>query len=313
MKLARVTFLGVRGLADATYDFRSTVTGEPHPLIAVTGPSASGKTRFLEAIIAAKEGFAPYAAMVAPGPWLRGPGESAKIVLVWKLSEEERGFAGSDEAFVTTETLFLEDAVRADVDEGVQVVLERYEHDPRYGKLEYFPANRQTLPYGTAHGLEAFEQRMYRSQKDERKYSFIPRFLMKIRNDADLAKRFATLLTYLSPTVRYAPSPSYEGWQCFDTGGAASGSDVRGSVNELSKSETEAVVFAATAIMTELHHSLVFVDRPDLHVDPAQAPAFVRGIAALGNDNQVFIATRSAEILGSLEPVQIIQLGQATG
>lgn len=311
MKLARVTFLGVRGLADATYDFVNSKTGEPHPLLVITGPSASGKTRFLEALIAAKEVVAPYAMMVAPGPWLKAPDESAKIVLTWVMSDEERSFAGNDEVYPTTEALFIEDSIRSDIDEGVQTVLQRYEHDPRFGKLEYFPANRQVLPYGAPASLEAFYQRTQRADKDERKYSFIPRFLTKLRTNSELATKFATFLTYLSPSVRYAPTDEFEPWQCFDSGGAGAGSRMRYPVTELSKSESEAIIFAATAMAIEMQHSLVLVDRPDLHVDPAQAVAFVRGLGALGADNQIFIATQSREILASVDPTQIIHLGSS--
>ena len=69
MKLARVSFLGVRGLADATYDLVGP-SGVPHDLVVVTGPTASGKTRFLEAVVAAKEAIAPYGLLQAGAPWV---------------------------------------------------------------------------------------------------------------------------------------------------------------------------------------------------------------------------------------------------
>ena len=66
MKIARLSTLGVHGLEDATYELTHRDTGVPHSIVVVTGPAASGKTRLLEAIVAGKEGAAPYATMTAP-------------------------------------------------------------------------------------------------------------------------------------------------------------------------------------------------------------------------------------------------------
>ncbi|MBK8941587.1 MAG: hypothetical protein IPM79_29285 [Polyangiaceae bacterium] len=59
MKLSRATFLGIRGLPDVTFDLTSPDTGRPHPVVVLTGPPESGKTRALEAILAAKDVLAP--------------------------------------------------------------------------------------------------------------------------------------------------------------------------------------------------------------------------------------------------------------
>ena len=59
------------------------------------------------------------------------------------------------------------------------------------------------------------------------------------------------------------------------------------TAGQLSQSEADAVVFAATATNIGLDHSLVFVDRPDLHVDDP-AP-FLEALASLGQDNQLWL------------------------
>ena len=304
MKIARVTFLGLRGLADATYDLRNPGTGEPHSLVVVTGPAASGKTRWLEAIALGKEIAAPYGAMASGQGWVRGEEGAAKIVLEWSLDAGERAFAGCDDPLVASEALFLEEATRSEVDEGLQTLLERYEHDHEKGKLEYFPANRQIPRYGAGHGLEAIEQRLYRATNDDRKYSFIPRFAQGLRRDRERSSYFSTLLGYLSQSVRYLGETGGDDLAVFaSSGGMAS------EAHLLSSSESDAIIFAATATLTGLSHSVVLVDRPDLHQHPEVSARFVEALCSLGRDNQVFVATASPEILASVDPSQIVRLG----
>jgi hypothetical protein len=305
MKLARVTFLGIRGLRDATYDLTNAGTGRPHDLVLVTGGSGSGKTRFLEAIVLAKEIAAPYGVLPSPEGWLEGDGEAAKIVLTWWLDEEERAASGSAEALVTTESLLFEDSIRADIDDGVQAVLERYEQDATRGKLEYFPWDRRLVGYGNSVGLDEMEQRLLRASNDPRKYSFLPRFFVALRRETAMAEYFGTLLSYLSHTVRYAPpGPDHEAWECLSSRG---GPPV--AAYQLSSFEADAVVFAATATLTRLSHSLVLVDRPDLHAEPARVQPFVAALgSSLGVDNQVIVTSQSRELLAALDPAQIIRL-----
>ena len=49
MKLAGLSLSDVRGFADKRFEFASDAAAKPHDLVLVTGPAASGKTRFLEA------------------------------------------------------------------------------------------------------------------------------------------------------------------------------------------------------------------------------------------------------------------------
>lgn len=309
MKLGRATFLGVRGVADATHEFIHPTTGLPHPVVVFTGPPASGKTRVLEAILAGKEGVAPYATMVAPEPWQRKADEPAKIVLLWWLNDAERRFAGVEDTWVTTEVILGSDGLRVDADEGLLTILERYEHRADQGKLEYFPSNRQLLPYGASHGLSSVEQRLYRTTKDERKYSFVSRFLGTLRQDRPKAEAFAKTLSYLSPTLQFDPTGGREAWHVLRSATPSAGAATV-DATELSASEMDAVIFAATANLLHLSNSVVLVDRPELHAHPSNAAAFVSGLGALGEDNQLFLSTTSAEILAAVDPSSVIQLGR---
>src|ERR1700679_1982841 len=105
MKIQRATFLGVRGVADATVDLTDPRTGAPHGIVMVTGASASGKTRLLEALIAAKEAIAPLALPPPSAPWI-GAGSAAKIVLTFHLDEAEREYAGTASPIQEGEVIF---------------------------------------------------------------------------------------------------------------------------------------------------------------------------------------------------------------
>lgn len=304
MKLARVTFMGVRGLADATYDFLRA-DGVPHDSILVTGPRASGKTRFLEAILFAKDIVGSYGAPVDPAPFLRGPEEAVKIVLTFALNDEERQESGEPGPLVTVEALARADGTNVEADEGVQVLLERYEHEAGIGKFEYFPWNRQLLPYGGAAGLEAIEQRLYRTGNDLRKFSFVPRLLATLAQDPARADYFATLLAYLSPTARYVKQPqsAAQPWACISSRGGPAVVPT-----QLSTSEADAVLIASSATLLQLSSSIVLVDRPDLHLEPGAAKAFVAALGALGRDNQLILATQAPELLATVDPRQIVTL-----
>ena len=190
MKLLRATFLGVRGLPDLTCDFSQGQSGLPRDWIVITGPSSSGKTRLLEALITAKEVIAPYGPPVAAEPWIRPGAHAAKIELSFVLDQEEMRRAGGSASIASAEAIFGPTSCRYQVDDGVMAVLERYEHDPRFGKVDYFPANRQIPPPGPSHGLTAFEQRLYRTTREPRKYAFIPRLLLELGRDAAARARF---------------------------------------------------------------------------------------------------------------------------
>lgn len=304
MKIQSVTFIGVRGVRDATFDLAAR-EGGAHELVVVTGPSASGKTRVVEAIIAAVEAIAPHAPQAPPGAWIADDVEAAKIKLAFHLGDEERVYAASSGPIQEAEVTFTGERTRAHAGGGLIAVLERYTHDPRKGKLEYFPSNRRIATNPPFHGLGVMEQQTLRSGKDPRKYAFILRFLRDLPDDTHRAQRFASLLEALSPTVRYVHGRASEGVpRCLSSHGRAPVSP-----GELSDGEADAVIFAATATAIGLGRSLVFVDRPELFADAERIPHTVHALQGLGEDNQLFLATSSAAVIASCSGAPVIALG----
>jgi predicted ATPase len=285
MKIQRAKFIGVRGVPDLTLDLTDTRTGEAHAVVVVSGPSGSGKTRMVEALIAAKEAIRPYGPMAAGAPWI-GTGSAAKVRVTFYLDEAERDFAGTTSNSLEGEVIFLPDRANAEADDGLRALLGRYAHNPAYGKVDYFPADRRIPMFPPFPGLGSAEQRVMRLGKDTRKYGFILPFLRTLGQENAQRERFAASLAALSSSCRYIADPSGEVIpRCFSSHG---GEPV--TVAQLSHGESDAVIFAATATVIGLDHSLIFVDRPDLHA--ADLEQLVAGLASLGKDNQLFLTGR---------------------
>lgn len=317
MKIHSLTFIGVRGLRDASLDFTNRETGKPHEVVVITGPGASGKTRALEAIVAAKEAIAPYGPMVPGAPWIAEGSTATKVKLKFHLDDEEMTFAGASSPVAEAEVSFLPNRARGEADDGLVAVLQRYAHDPGKGKLEYFPASRRVPALPPFGGLGAAEQRLLRATKDARKYSFVTRLLRELEADADRGRRFAALLEGLSPSCRFAPGGASEGLpRCLSSnaGPITMGEAPRPPAQplltpaELSDSEADALLFAATAVGIGLGRSLVLIDRPEQYVDPAFVPRFLGGLRALGEDNQLILASSSPELIAAAAPAAVVTL-----
>lgn len=282
MKIQRATFMGVSGVPDLSVDLTEATTGAPRSLVVVSGPGASGKTRMIEALMAAKEAIRAYGPMTPGAPWIRSGG-AAKIRIAFHIGEEERAFAGTDARTLEAEVVFRPDRTHAEADDGLRAVLGRYSHNGAHGKLDYVPAERRIPTFPPFAGLGTGEQRIVRLAKDPRKYGFVLPFLRSLDHDAPRRERFAQSLAALSPTCRYEPDPTGDAMvRCFQSRG---GSAVTAA--QLSHAEADAVLLAATAALVGLDHSIVFIDRPDLHVEALEP--LLLGLEALGEDNQLWL------------------------
>lgn len=303
MKIQRATFIGVKGVPDLTLDLTDAGTAAPHTLVVVSGPSGSGKTRLIESLIAAKEVIRPYGAMAPGAPWIRA-GNAAKVRITFHLGEEEVEFAAASSNTLDAEVIFYPDRCTAEADDGLRAVLGRYAHNSAYGKVDYFPSERRVPTFPPFPGLGAGEQRVGRLAKDQRKYGFVLPFLRTLAHDTPRRERFAASLASLSPTCRYVPDESGEAIpKCFSSRG---GDPV--TVAQLSTGECDAVLFAATAANIGLDHSLVFIDRPDLHADDVDA--HIEALAALGQDNQLFV-TGGSRLAAASRRAHVVSLKNA--
>jgi hypothetical protein len=307
MKILRATFLSIRGVPDMTINLGDTSTGSAHDVVAVTGPAGCGKTRLLEALVAAKEVVGACGSPVQADKWIREGSSAAKIELTLGFDETERGAAGLGAHVMTAEALFGARGCRREADDGVIALLERYEHEERSGKLEYFPDTRCLPPPGPPHGTAAIEQRAWRASRDERKYGFIPRFLTELPHDAKAAARFAAALTSLDPGLSYVGQTGGDPLRCFASRGRAPS-----KLRELSTTESHAVLIAATAALVRFERSIVMIDRPESSSDERSIVALVNAIRGLAQDMQLLVATSSPALVASLDPRAVIDFGESS-
>jgi hypothetical protein len=212
MKIVRITTDGFRGLPDRAFELASPGTGEPLPMVFITGPASSGKTRLLDVIAASKEDIAPYG-MRPSGDFVR-PGEAAaKIRMTWLLSDDERARGGAEQALITSESIFGPGIPPSMAhDPSLQSVLREYDHDPAIGKMEYFHALR-SLAFGSAgpSALERSAARRVRLEKDPRKYACLRQYLIELGlglrgrpSEGASIERFAELFSSLCRTKTFA-------------------------------------------------------------------------------------------------------------
>jgi predicted ATPase len=321
MKIRRLQTHDVAALRDATHDLAHPQTGEALDVVVVTGPPASGKTTLLETIIAAKESAAPYGGSSPPVRVARGT-TSAKIEAEWMLSPAEARRIGETRRSIKSEVLAgaltLPTLPR---DAGLGVILGGYAHDPEIGKVEYFHAGRALLPGGTTLGSFAgseSNERRNRFSKATDKYRALRQVLLehavaerlddRSRDAATprFTERFAAAFASLCSTRTFA------GVDRTADGFRVRFADALGDivdVDDLSDSERQAVIFAATFIHLELHHSIVLVDSPELFLPPSAVVGFATALTAMGRDNQLIFATSSPELVAAVEPYQVVRLG----
>jgi hypothetical protein len=310
MKVSRLTVRGVASVPDLECDLLSTSTGRPHDLVIVSGPPASGKTRLCELLLAVFETIGPYQGIVRASDWYADPARGARVELgLWLDGEPEGDEGGPAKAALQSSAVvhFGDHGVASEVDRAVSKRLSQYDHDRAHGKREYFPEGRQRAWGARSDGLGAPEQALLRSSKDPQKYCFVPRFLASLRNDAARARAFTAGLEILSPTARYSPASRTDSpTACFMVRGTRVG------YSDLSSSEADAALIAATAAMIGLSHSIVFLDRPELYVPADRLVQWVHSLAGLGDGNQWIVATSNEGLAAAVDRSQRIALGGAS-
>ncbi len=279
MKLFDLETLGVRGVADGRYAF-GDMTG-PRDRVLVFGAPGSGKTRLLELIVAVREMIAPADETIDEDDFIREEGSAAKVVARFHLSPAEAALVGASHPVVSAELIFGGDTR---VDPSLAFLLARYDHSDATPKLEHFGERRRLDVGGGEMPLDEEHQKRFRTDGSPRKHAFVPGLLARLPSRPAEAQRFARGLAGLSRALRYD----------LDRHVLVSGTRDVPSLEQLSASEADAVMFAATATLVGLSSSIVLVDGPELHgLDPARA---LLGIAALGEDNQIVYATSLPEL-----------------
>lgn len=318
MRVRRLSTDGFRGLPDRSYSLIDPRTDGGFGLVLVTGSRASGKTSFLEAIIAAKEQVGPYGAASDPAIFLRAGETGAKVRVEWELSPVERDRYGSPRRAIMTESIFGQTVVEPpDPDPAIAAVLSEYDPDPAFGKVEYFHATRR-LPLGATIDLSREPgdpiDRLSRLSRDDMKYANLIRFIVEAglgldRNPDGSSKppgRIKAAFDALCPTKTIGG--------LYRSGDALlpvflDHQNKAYSLAQLADSELDALLFAATYVRAGVHGSVVLIDTPEKHLGGGETREFIHALARLGDTNQLIVATRDEGLLASVHADQVIRLG----
>lgn len=302
MKLLHATFVGLRGVVDASFDLDDPATGRAADVVVVRGGGASGRTRWLEAVVLAKELVAPYGPEPWIEPWVRD-GVAARARLAFELDDEERCFAGTRDRVLEADVTLRPSGAEAVADEGLRAVLARYSHGAGAGKIEYVPASRWLDPRAASGALSPEAQRRLRPSRRPDKYAFVPALLRELEpGDAD-ARAFAARLAALSPTCRFEPA----GERCLRSRGGP-----LATVHEVSDAERDAAILAATSVAIDLRCSMVLLDKPDRFVAAEDAARFARGLGALGEDNQLVLAPASPAVSAAFAGARVVAIEEVS-
>jgi predicted ATPase len=329
MKLVRLRSEGFRGLPDRVFDFAHVGTGEPFDHVFITGNPSSGKTSLLEAIIAAKEDIGAYGARRPSSAHLRLGAPSALLEATWLLSPGETHRAQLPSPRVTTTTILGEgEPPLPPHADGLRAFFREYTRDANRGKVAYFHAER-TLPPGrgmrhTPSEASAVDARSCLTTSTE-KYRALRSFLIdrvldsttalarELRergvalraSQTDAVAHFRELLRpFLQDKVFDGIDPDGNGYRVrFRT---PSGEVL--DLDDLSASERQGVLFATTFERSGLHHSIVLIDTPELHLHPNHHSDVVAALTGRGRDNQIIAATTSVALLSAAQPAQVIDL-----
>lgn len=317
MKIQRLSIDGFRGLPDRSFLLTDPRSGRAAPLVVVTGPTGSGKTSLLEAIIAGKEQVAAYGPVPPDAACVRPGAGAAKVKILWELSEAERERSGAEAGAIESEAIYGGAVTPPMNDPALAGLLADYDPDPTSPKVEYFHATRrmaigQSVDASVAAGSPV--ERALRLSRDDAKYAGLVRFIVAAGLGLDVDRqgnarppgRVTAALAKLCTTKKLAGlyragDGVYPGFQ--DAAGRALG------LTQLSDGELDALLFATTFVRSGVRGSVVLVDTPELHRSDSEARAFVEGLMAVEQDNQLIVATRAPSVIGMVPRELAIQLG----
>lgn len=285
-------------------------------LVVVTGPTASGKTSFLEGIAAAKEKVAAYGPMAPDQDFIRPGAFAAKVKVQWELDSAERERFGSDAMTLDGEAMFGPVVTPPAHDPALVGLLLDYEADRESSKVEYFHATRRLSTGAAVDATQLGDggvDRAPRLGRDDSKYAGLVKFVVAAGLGFDIDRQgnprpqgrvtaaFAKLCRTKTLAGLYrAGNGVFPGFK--DTAGRAIG------ISQLSDGEMDAFLFATTFVRSGLRNSVVLIDTPEMHKSDAEAKALVEGLMAVEEGNQLIVATRAPSVIGMVPPNRLVTL-----
>lgn len=300
MRIRAIELQGIRNLPNKTWDLPSRSEAD---IVVVTGPRGSGKTTFLDAIIAAKEKVAPYGGADARwGNLLPSGQRSAKVRLFFELGKEERERLGAGDELVEIEAIFGESFARnARPSRIVQTLLGRWADEP-HGRFVYFHDGRALNgPLQVAADRAAKTNALTTRNS---KFAHVYDLLSDPSRGGD-RERANTLLQVLCPTLTFLGISNAAGVQ---EPLLLRASGDRAHYSQLSSSEREAALFALAFVRPQINDSIILLDRPEAAFGDRGALELVNAILRFGPTNQLVLATGSAELVAAVPRERVIEV-----
>lgn len=301
MRIRAIELQGVRGLPSRTWDFPRTSDAD---VIVVTGPRASGKTSFLDAIVAAKEKVAPYGA--GDSRWARLVPEgqrAAKVTLSWETDATERERVHLEDELFSTEAILGEAlGLPPRPSRAVTALLGTLSDEP-HGRVTYFHDSRQ-LPTPVSFESDATGKT---HRLTSRNLKFVDVYPVLARPELASARaRASAHLASLCPDLE-VKGLNLQGGSYEPMLGSRSSGALR-PYSSLCASERQAALFALHVARVELARSVVIVDSPELGFGDDGAVDVMRAMLSWGHDNQLIFATASRALAAAVPPARVVEL-----
>lgn len=316
MRILGVQVTGLKGLRDGHHSFVDG-GGSPLDTVLITGDGGSGKTRLLEAIIAAKEAIGAWGSTGRLARLRRPDVPRATIIARWLLSESERAEAGLESGEHETECI-LDDrgAACSGSPPGLARVF-RSHHEAGLARFGYLHADRYLPDYASdeprpfmalgadnrkfAHLLKAAALSLREEQVDAARMLAegelpLPGARSRLTDMRESLRPLLPRHALISAVLEDAPD------LIFQTMG-----DERVRASEMSASERQALLLALDALMSHRRTGIILLDGPELQRHPAEHVQFFNAYRELVDASQLIAATSSAALLRSAEHVIRLQ------
>jgi len=323
MKLLELELQNFRGAPDGVYSFRHPQSGAPLPLVLVAGGAASGKTSFLEAIVALKESVGSYGAPPSPGRLLRSGAQAGYVKGTWLLTPAEMVLAESAEAVRAT-ALPLGPGQPPPHDPGLERLFAAYSRDPGQCKFEYFDSGRRLTPRvgmdpdqgGAKHlrltrrpdkyaGLEQVWLRLAAEDGLLALQQTSAQGILLRADQRDSLAPYKATIAALAPTLRLAgvglDGDAPRAWFEQPDGATV-------ELYDLSDGEQQAVLLAAMHHHLGLQTSVVLLDMPELFQDEVGQARLLQGLAGLMQKGQLIAATGAGAVVEAAAGHPILRL-----
>jgi energy-coupling factor transporter ATP-binding protein EcfA2 len=299
VKLSRIQTTACRAVPDGEYSFQSK-DGAAADLVVVTGASGSGKTSFLELILACKEVIGPYVGLPQTDDIMRPNEPGARVDTEWSLTQEEAASVGLPSQASVAEVLLPRTGLPTNnADPGITAILSKFSTSIQTGIVDYFPDDRSLPTVALNQDVSEFEMKRSRLDRGARKYEATAVFARKtLGGGIDPDGRGKAIRHILGELVPHLTPVGVNGRGVLEFH-RAGGASV--SIDRLSASERQILLFAVTPVMLGAKDSIIVIDMPELFLAKGQASRLLQILRTTLPPNQWIVATHDEGLISEAQ------------